>query len=350
MYSKNSLRRRLISLIIALIFAVLLSADNSFAQVSISCQVGPPTWKWTIHLQAGDTLRKNSLFTLVFGAPVTRRDLITPAKWKINAVEDNRVQWKYTGSTIRIRHNSPVAQFGYQASQVVNGNIRWRTSFPRNSNGETCGPVSLTSPRNASLVAPSAQVGAVTAFVAAEDGSLESADGTVTISFPADSEAPTEEIIYVPQSETKVDNFTVVRSFTLDTYEEDEQPKATDLNQPVTVQANYTDVELSNVNEEELKLYYLDSERNEWVPVQSSVDVAANKVVADLNNSDSFNKLYVLMAPAPLEASAPPTEVSEPTPPGLGNLTGLTLVALIVLVGGLGLRQIRQGKARSNRH
>jgi hypothetical protein len=178
---------------------------------------------------------------------------------------------------------------------------------------------------------------------------LQSADGTVIISFPDSPESETEEIIYMPHSETEVDNFTVVRSFTLDTYEEDDQPQAATLNQPVMVQATYTDVELNEANEEELKLYYFDSASSEWVPVRSTVDKTANKVVAELSDSDSFNRLYVLMTPALPEASTPPTQVAEPSPPGPDALTGWAGVALIVLTGWLGLRKLRQWKARSNK-
>jgi hypothetical protein len=171
----------------------------------------------------------------------------------------------------------------------------------------------------------------------------------------------------MPQPDTEVNNFTVVRSFTLDTYEEDDSQKALSLNQPVTVQATYSDVEINSTSEEELKLYYFDPSLNEWVPVQSAVDAAANKVVAELSDPDSFNKTYALMAPASVqapappesaaapetstapEASAPPTEVSETPTPGSGvNLFALGGVALIALVGWLGLRKYRQQKAQAN--
>jgi hypothetical protein len=196
---------------------------------------------------------------------------------------------------------------------------------------------------------------------------LQSADGTVTISLPADSTSQTEELIYMPQPDTEVNNFTVVRSFTLDTYEEDDSQKALSLNQPVTVQATYSDVEINSSSEEELKLYYFDPSISEWVPVESTVDAAANKVVAELSDPDSFNKTYALMAPASVqapappesaaapetstapEASAPPTEVSETPTPGSGvNLFALGGVALIALVGWLGLRKYRQQKAQAN--
>jgi hypothetical protein len=88
--------------------------------------------------------------------------------------------------------------------------------------------------------------------------------------------------------------------------------------------------------------------------------VAANKVVAELNDPASFNKLYTLMAPAALEASAPSQAVAPPEAPVPStevstsspstNLISLVEVALIVLASCLGLRKLHQWKARSNKN
>jgi hypothetical protein len=365
---QNCLYRLLIlPLIVGLVSVLPSTADDAFANASISCKAGPSNWKWTVNLQSGDVLKKGDVFILDLGVPVAEKNLNTPSKWKVKSIKDNNVQWEYTGGSLDIRKGGSIAEFQYKDAGAVDGKANWKATFPKNTNGTTCGPVSLTSPRKGSLVAPSANKGAVSAVVSPKSGSLQSADGTVTISLPADSTSQTEELIYMPQPDTEVNNFTVVRSFTLDTYEEDDSQKALSLNQPVTVQATYSDVEINSSSEEELKLYYFDPSISEWVPVESTVDAAANKVVAELSDPDSFNKTYALMAPASvqapappesaaapetstaLEASAPPTEVSETPTPGSGvNLFALGGVALIALVGWLGLRKYRQQKAQAN--
>ena len=166
------------------------------------------------------------------------------------------------------------------------------------------------------------------AIVSAKGGSLQSGDGSVSVTFPAEAVSDPTTLVYMPQAKTFIPGFAPVRFFSLEAYREGGWHKVTSFNEPVIIQASYAAADLAGLDESKLGLYYFDTTASQWVGLPSTVNLENKTVTASSVNHFS---LYGLMAPA----SPPPTS-PFPVFPGM---------ALLVIIAGMAVEIRRRHRS-----